>query len=114
MEIKRVDHETYERFWEKVHPNFSKVSPFTKESEPLHFFTSFILYYEVCIYNWLAAKLSSFEETLFIYPIKFLDRPLKVPQECHIYTDSAQLDPDCNPTTVFNRNHIRQKSLTIH
>ena len=96
----RVHLETLKNFRDNLPPNFTKKIHLLKEKVHLFIFTSFFLKFENCLYNWLAAKLWSFETILLITSKPNPDRNLINPQDCFISTDSAHVDLDSTPSTV--------------
>ena len=87
----------------KHSPQFHKYFHFQNGKFTSQFSFQFVLKFENCIYNWLAAKLWSFGTKPFVYPKNNPDRSMTFPQKCSISSDSSHNNPHCNPNTVFQR-----------
>ena len=100
MNEERVHHETYKCFWDNLPTNFSKSFFFQNRK----FSSPFLLY---AVYNFTPActinslrHCDPLNQYYLSTPKYFPDRPLIIPQECHVSTDSAQIDPDSIPIAV--------------
>ena len=95
VDEKRVHHETWKRFWDNLPTNFRKnfVLQNRKFTSPFSFDFLYNLkpaYTISSLWNFDVLK-----QYYLFTPKHFPDRPLIIPQECDISTESAQLDPDC-------------------